>query len=328
MTGRMASRHRLCNHGRMRILFLGSGQLACPALQALADSGRHTLVAVVTQPDRPRGRRLQMEACPGNVWATTQGVPVFTPEKIGEANVVDELCALNPDILVVAAYGQFLRKNLLSAAPLGAVNIHPSLLPRYRGAAPIQWAIARGEIMTGVTILYVTERMDAGDILMQESAPILPEDTATSLEPRLATLGAALLLRTLEDVTAGTTRPAPQDESLATFAPKLTKEDGRMDWTRSATDLYNRLRGFQPWPGAFTTLRCGDESIRMKILRAEVTAAQGPAGGILSISENGLIVAAGRDALRLMDVQPEGRATMPAGAFCRGRRTMAGASFS
>lgn len=309
----------------MRILFLGSGQLACPALQAIADSGRHTLAGVVTQPDRPQGRRLRMEACPGKAWATANHVPVFTPEAIGADAVVNELRALEPELIVVAAYGQFLRRNLLNAAPRGAINIHPSRLPKYRGAAPIQWAIARGDTVTGVTILRVTEKMDAGDILLQEPAPILPDDTTESLEPRLAGLGAELLLRVMDGLAAGTVGGVPQDEAGVTFAPKLTREDGKMDWRLPAVDTRNRIRGFQPWPGAHTTLVCGEETIRLKVLSAEIVAGNGPPGQVLSAGDSGLVVAAGGDALCLTRVQPEGRAAMPAAAFCRGRRLLAGA---
>ncbi len=311
----------------MRILFLGSGQLACPALQAIADSGRHALVGVVTQPDRPQGRRLRLEACPGKAWATANQVPVFTPEAIGAESVVNELRALRPDLIVVAAYGQFLGKNLLTAAPRGAINIHPSSLPKYRGAAPIQWAIARGETVTGVTILRVTEKMDAGDILLQEYALIRPDDTAESLEPRLAGLGADLLLRAIDGLAAGTINPIPQDEAGVTFAPKLTKEDGQMDWRLPAAHMRNRIRGFQPWPGAFTTLVCGEETTRLKVLSAEIVSAIGVPGQVLSVGESGLVVAAGSDALCLTRVQPEGRPAMSAAAFCRGRRLTADARF-
>ena len=307
----------------MNIIFIGSGALACPALETVLARPADRVVAVVTQPERPRGRHLHVAACPVKALAERLGVPVHTPEKASDPVEIGALADLQPDLILVTAYGQFLKPALLAIAPLGALNIHPSLLPKYRGAAPIQWAVANGETRTGVSLLYVTERMDAGDLLAQEEAPIGDEDTAATLEPRLAALGAQLLDRTLDALAAGRASRRAQDEAQVTFAPKLTKEDGHIDWTRPAAAIRNRIRGFSPWPGCFTFLP-GERPLLLRIHAARAESAAGEPGRILEAGAHGLVVAAGEGALRRGTVQPEGRTAMPGAAFCCGHRDLAG----
>ena len=307
----------------MRILFLGSGALACPALRVLRARTADALVGVVTAPDRPGGRRLRMTSCPVKALAESEGLPVWTPEKISDPSVVAELAARSPDVAVVAAYGQFLKPNLLAVPRVATINIHPSLLPKYRGAAPVAWAIARGETETGVTVLHVTPAMDAGDMIVQERVPIRDDDTAETLEPRLAELGAALLDRALDLLVSGRAPRIPQDPAGVTFAPKLTKEDGRIDWLWPAAELRNRVRAFQPWPGSRTEFPAGSGR-GLRVLEASVAEGRGEPGEILRADAGGLVVAAGRDAVDLRVLQPEGRRPMSGTDFVNGRRPRRG----
>ena len=307
----------------MRIIFMGSGELGCPALDALLKSDRDTVVAALTQPDRPQGRRLQLAACPAKQALAGRAVPVLTPVKIGDPAFLEQLRALQPEVIVVAAYGQFLPRVLLDLPPRGVINIHPSLLPKYRGAAPIQWAVANGETETGVSIIALIEKMDAGDILAQARLPIGPEDNAATLAPQLAWLGAELTLRVLEDLRTGTVRRTPQDDRLATRAPLLKKSDGWLDWTQPAETLHNRIRGFFPWPGCSFESPCGSGQ-RVKVLRAAPVPGAGAPGTVLQADSRGLVVATGQGALGLLDVQPEGRKPQPAAAFVNGARLQAG----
>ncbi len=310
----------------MRLVFLGSGSLACPALERILKRPRDTLVGVVTQPPRPAGRGQCVRACPVLELATRWGVPVRTPERVNDPAEVAAVRAWRPDLLVVAAYGQLLGRELLSIAPLGGINVHPSLLPRYRGAAPIQWAIANGETETGVTIQFLSERMDAGDIILARREPIRPDDTAATLEPRLAALGAELLERALDLFHSPPVPRTPQDESQATRAPKLRRDDGRVDWRMPAEQLRNRIRGFYPWPGCFTMW--GDPPAHLlKIHAARVEPGQGEPGRILEWGRDGPLVATGQAALRLTRVQPEGRPVMDGGDFGRGYAAKVGERF-
>ena len=297
----------------MRILFMGSAEFACPAVRALLES-RHHLVACVTQPDRPKGRHLKLTPCPVKALAEARGLPVLTPEKIAEPEALGAVAAWQPEVIVVAAYGQYLPARLLTLPTQACVNIHPSRLPRYRGAAPIQWAVASGDTMTAVSILHVARKMDAGDIILQKDYPIGEEDTAGSLEPKLADFGAELLLKALDLLEAGIAPCEPQDENAVTWARKLEKEDGRLDWRKPATRLRNEIRGFQPWPGAFTMI--GGK--RLKVLFARVEEKVGTPGTLLDVAGEGLLVACGENALRLLEVQPEGRPAMSGRAFLNG----------
>jgi len=307
----------------MRIVFIGSGELGCPAVERLLASPQDELVAVVSQPDRPQGRHLRLTACPVKQVAASRGVPVLTPENIGDPAFMDQLAALHPDLIVVAAYGQFLPRGLLTLPPNGVINVHPSLLPKYRGAAPIQWAIANGETETGVSIIYLIEKMDAGDILAQEHMPIAPYDTTATLAPRLAALGAELLLRVIEEIRTGVVKPLPQDDALATRAPMIRKDDGRLDWSQLASTLHNRIRGFLPWPGCYFVWP-HDSMKRVKVLKTSVEPGTGIPGTVLKSDAQGLVIASGQGALRLSEVQPESRQPMLAAAFNNGARLRVG----
>jgi len=310
----------------MRILFMGSGALACPSLSALLDDGTHEVIAAVTQPDRPRGRGLEAAACPAKERLAGTDVPLLCPPDVNDPGVVARLQAYRPDVVVVAAYGQILRSGILSLPPRGCVNLHASLLPKYRGAAPIQWAIANGEPFSGVTTMYMNERMDAGDILLQKRIAIGRDEAAPRLHDRLAREGAGLLLQTLADIGRGAAKPIAQVEADASYAPKLKKEDGRMDWSLPAETIYNRWRGFQPWPGSFCRRPAGRQG-RLKVLQVRVEPAdgrRGEPGEVLDVAGPGPLVAAGRGVLRLLEVQPEGKKPMPAAAYLRGHPLAAG----
>jgi methionyl-tRNA formyltransferase len=309
----------------LRIVFLGSADFACPCLDALLRAEGVRVAAVVTQPDRPRGRQLHLAACPSKARAQAAGIPVLTPVSINTPESIAALRDLRPGLLVVVAYGQILRRAVLDLAPLGCVNIHASLLPAYRGAAPISWAIAAGERETGVTAMYINERMDAGDIIAQQRVAIAPDDTGGTLHDRLAAAGAELLAQTVAAIRAGRAARTPQDESRVTYAPKLTKEDGRIDWTAAAERIHNRVRGFQPWPGSFCTAPGKDGkpgTLRVRRTRAEPGA--GEPGLVLDAGADGPLVAAGAGAVRLLEVQPEGGRAMPGGAYLRGHALRVG----
>ena len=301
---------------------MGSGALACPLLEGIL-AGRDDLVAVVTQPDRAGGRGMQCQSCEVKTLALSRHLPVFTPENASDDAFVAQLAALKPDVVVVACFGQFLKKNLLAVPRLGTINVHPSLLPKYRGASPLQWTLANGETETGVTVLRVTPKMDAGDLLAQEKHPIAPDDDYASLEPKLAAKGAELRGRVLDAFRVGKTQGVPQDDAQATFARKLAKEDGLVDWSRPAEAIRNQLRGFSPWPGAYTFLPGG---ILLKIhgARAEEGASALP-GTVLEAGGEGPLVATGRGALRLTQVQPAGKKSMPGAAFLCGHKLAVGA---
>ena len=308
---------------RLKIILMGSGALACPLLEGILAAERDELAAVVTQPDRAGGRGLQRQACILKTRSEQHGLPVFTPAAASEESCVARMAALNPDLIIVAAYGQFLKSNLLAVPRLGAINVHPSLLPKYRGASPIQWALANGDRETGVSVLYVTPQMDAGDLLAQEAMEIAPDDTFCHLESKLATLGARLLAGVLDNLRAGRTRGIPQDGLRATFARKLVKDDGRVDWSLPAETIRNRLRGFHPWPGAYTNLP-GGSLLKIHAVLVESGPAGVLPGMVLESSPAGPLVATGVGALRLTQVQPAGKNVMSGAAFLRGHPLPAG----
>ncbi|MCX7916170.1 MAG: methionyl-tRNA formyltransferase, partial [Verrucomicrobiae bacterium] len=252
-------------------MFLGTSELAVPCLRVV----QQHVVGVVTQPDRPAGRHLQLTPPAVKFAAQSVGLPVVQPEKIREWAALEIIRQWRPDLIVVVAYGQILPAELLSLPPLGCVNVHASLLPRWRGAAPIQYAIWHGDTETGVTTMYLNERMDAGDIILQRATPILPDDTAATLHDRLAILGAELLRETVGLIEAGKAPRIPQDEARATYARKISKEQGRAEWTRPACELERQIRAFDPWPGVFT--QWGDRLL--KLWRARVRAGRSAAPG-------------------------------------------------
>ncbi|HUB06893.1 MAG TPA: methionyl-tRNA formyltransferase [Myxococcales bacterium] len=299
---------------------MGTPAFAVPSLEATADVC--DLALVVAQPDRPQGRGRRIERPPVAGWASAHGVDLFQPTKIRPPEVLERLAALAPDVVVVAAYGKILPPSFLELPRLGCVNVHASLLPRYRGAAPIQWAIARGERETGVTLMQMEEGLDTGPILAQRRCPILPEDTGVQLTDRLALLGAALLRAELPRLERGELRATRQDDAQATLAPRLTREDGRVDWTRPARELHDRIRAFQPWPGAVCALPTGAP---LKILATAVQGGTGPAGTVLAAGSAGIEVASGEGSLLLRAVQPEGGRRMTGAEFVAGHPLAPGA---
>jgi len=308
----------------MRVVFMGTGAFAVPSLEALADAG-HELAALVTQPDRERGRGQRLAAPATKAVALRRGIPVFQFPRVREPQAQAELQALRPELQVVVAFGQILPRTVIEIAPRGTVNVHASLLPRYRGAAPVQWAIANGETETGVTTMLIDEGLDTGPLLLCRRLAIGPEETAAELEPRLARLGAEILLETVRALADGTLVPQPQEHARASLAPLLRKEDGRVDWTRPAPEIACRARGFTPWPGAFTF----HDGRLLKLPRVAAlpgaAAASDVPGTVRSVGAEGVVVACGGGtALRLVLVQPESRRVLPAAAWAAGARLAPG----
>jgi methionyl-tRNA formyltransferase len=313
----------------MRLVMMGTGSFAEPTLQALLGSP-HQVVGLVTQPDRTTGkeRASTRQARSGmKELAQERGIPLFQPESINTPEGVRALDAWKPDLLVVAAYGQILSKDVLAAAPKGGVNVHASLLPKYRGAAPIAWAIYNGETETGVTIIRMSTALDAGDLLAQEKIPIGPEETAGELETRLAPLGARLALTVIDQIAAGKSSGTPQNKAAATKAPKLTKEHGLIDWTRHARGICNQIRAMQPWPTAFTFLHPPQAPpLRLIVFQARVVpdatlVLQGPRAGLVRLvpGHPHLYVETGAgDQVEILELQPAGKRRMASGEFLRG----------
>lgn len=308
----------------MRLSFMGTAIFALPSLRALLHAG-HEIALVVTQPDRPAGRGRPVTPPPVKVLAQELRLPVLQPETVRDPAVLAALRAAEPQAIVVVAYGQLLPEPILGLPPHGCVNLHASLLPKYRGPAPIPRAIMNGETVTGVTIIQIEARLDAGPILLQQAEPIRPEDTAGTLSERLALVGAQLLCQALDQMARGTGSLTPQDERVATYAPKLKPEDTRFDWTRHAKALEKMVRGLMPRPGAAT--RFGDRMV--KVLECVVEAAPGAAPGtVLAVDrEKGVLVATGKGGLWLKRVQPENRRAMGAEEFARGYRLRPGTAF-
>lgn len=309
----------------MDLVFCGTPQFAVPTLERLAQSGCK-IHLVLTQPDRPKGRGMELVASPVKQAAERLGIPVYQPEKIKQNHELRaRLDEIRPQAIIVVGYGRIIPPWMLDLPKYGNLNLHASLLPKYRGAAPIQWAIASGETVTGVTTMKINQGLDTGDILLQQELPISDEDTSETLAPKLAALGAELMLETLRGREAGTITPRPQDNSQASLAPILKKEDGRMNFERRAGEIHNRLRGFQPWPGAFTTFR----GKNLNVTAAKPAAEAGllhPAE--LVVKQGKLLAGCGNDtALELVEVQPEGKKRMPAADFVRGYRPQAGEKF-
>ncbi|MFH1566907.1 MAG: methionyl-tRNA formyltransferase [Gemmatimonadota bacterium] len=305
----------------MNVVFLGTPHFAVPSLRRLAAS-RHRILAVVTNPDRPRGRGRHLAPPPAKEAALELGLPVLQPESPRQPGLAEQLAGLGADAFAVVAYS-ILPRRLLAVPPAGAVNLHPSLLPRYRGAAPIVWALFAGETETGITTFYLNPRVDAGDLLLQERVGIGPDETAGELEARLAELGADLVVRTFDGLDDGTLAPQPQSDAGATRAPKLSRQDGRLDWTWPAAVLHNRVRGANPVPGAYTGWR-GDALKVHRSAPCDGVAGAAPGTVLQADGRDGLVVAAGRGALRLLEVQAPGKAATDGPAFVRGYRIAAG----
>jgi methionyl-tRNA formyltransferase len=301
---------------------MGTPQFAVTPLQALAEAGHH-IAGVVTRTDKPAGRGRNVAAPPVKVAALQLGLPVYQPKRVREPEFSETLRKLDPEAIVVAAYGQILPKEILTMPKYGCVNIHASLLPAYRGAAPINWAILRGDGETGITVMQMDEGMDTGGVLMQEGLPIDLKDTAGTLTEKLSVLGAKLITKTLPLIESGALKPVPQDGSKATSAPLLKKEDGLINWALSAEDICNHVRGFTPWPGAYSFL---DGTI-LKVLESEALPAGGEPAVLYRGFQNTLEVGAGRGRLRILRLQPAGGKPMSSADFLRGHRGIEGKKF-
>jgi methionyl-tRNA formyltransferase len=309
----------------MRLVFMGTAPFACPTLHRLLASP-HQVVAVVTQPDRPRGRGQQPAASAVKVVALEHHLPIMQPASLRPTTVVNELAAWHPDVIVVVAYGNILPAVVLMLPPHGCVNVHASLLPKYRGPAPINWTLIEGETQTGYTIIQMDEHVDTGPILWSGSCPVQPDDDALSLGARLAESGAAGMVEVLTALECGTLTARPQPAEGASQAPKLTRELGRLDWRQTAVTLHNLIRGLVPWPGATASF----QNLEVKIWRARVLdmSSELPPGTITALTPEGLCVACGAQQLLLQEIQPANRRRMPARDFVQGYRVQQGQCFA
>ena len=308
----------------LRVVFMGTPELSCNSLRALMESQEFLLAAVVTQPDRPKGRELKLQPSPVKELALQANLPVLQPERARDETFLVALRDLRPDLVVVAAYGQLLPRSILDLPRFGCLNVHTSLLPRYRGAAPIQWAILNGDAETGVTIMKMDAGLDTGNILTQAVTPIHPEDTSETLHGRLAALGAELLVRTIPDYVAGKVVSRPQPTEGVSHAPKIKKQDGHVDWNQPARSIWNRVRGLVPWPGAFTFLPGQPQPHLLKIWQAEPAQSAGLHGEVLQADKTGILVGCGRDALRILVLQREGGRRLTAQEFLAGHPLLPG----
>jgi methionyl-tRNA formyltransferase len=296
----------------MRVLFIGTGEIGVPTLEALLKS-EHDLIGVVTQPDKPVGRSQKVEPPPIKKALGDRELAILQPARIKAPDALDGIRELGPDVIVVMAYGQILPGELLEMPKIACINLHASLLPRWRGAAPIQAAIAAGDPVTGITVMYVDEGLDTGDILLQHKIDIAPNETGGSLHDRLAGIAPVALLKALDLLAKGKAPRVPQDDAVATVASKLKREHGRINWNEPAEVIERKIRAFNPWPSAFTTI----ESRNLKIFSARIIDRSGKAGDIVS-KENELVIAASDRALSLLEIQMEGKRRMSAAEFVRG----------
>ena len=307
----------------LRIVFFGTPELAVPCIEAV--TARHTVTAAVCQPDKPKGRGRKLVAPPVKAWAEEHGIPVVQPVKLNDGAFEAWLRTQQPDVCVLAAYGRLLRQPILDVPRHGFLNLHPSLLPKHRGPAPIRGALLEGAEVTGVTIMRLSLEMDAGDLLLQEEAPIRPDDTALTLTPRLAEQGAALMVRALELVETGQAVFTPQDDSQATFTRMFAKEDGRIRWDRPARDLHNLVRAAQPWPAA----QCAFRGETFRILKTEIIEgdAEDSPGTIVEVGKDRLVVATGAGRLAVLELQAPGKRAMAVADFLRGHEIAPGGGF-
>ena len=297
---------------RFRVIFMGTPDFAVPCLARLVEIS--DVVAVVTQPDRPKGRGQKLLPPPVKAFAQEHGIAVYQPVRVKAPDFVDVLRGLAPDLIVVVAFGQILSKEILSLPPLGCINVHASLLPRYRGAAPMQWAIVRGEKETGVTTMFMDEGLDTGDMLMRETLPITQAMTAAELHDAMMKLGADVLEKTLFSLSEGTLKRTPQDDALSTYAPLLDKEVGRIDWKKSAQEIHDLVRGLNSWPGAYTMLA----GQKFKIGRTRLAEGTAEPGEIVSVTKQGLLVGTGEAMLEILELQAPSKKKMAAGDYVRG----------
>jgi methionyl-tRNA formyltransferase len=318
----------------MKIVFMGTAELSCASLEKLARDENFSVIAVVTQPDKPKGRDLRLQFSPVKILAEKLNLPILQPAKARDEKFISELRELKPDLIVVVAYGQILPQSILDMPKFGCLNIHTSLLPKYRGASPIQSAILNGETETGVTIMKMDAGLDTGEIVAQARTPISPEDNSQTLHDRLARFGAELLVGTIPDYVAGKISAQPQPTDGASYAAKIKKEDGKIDWKKPASEILNCLRAFTPWPGAFTFLNSRLLKIYKASLAQEVCYEGIPlhsnglkAGTVLSADKNGILVLCGEDALMIFELQREGGRRMNVAEFLAGNSLKAGDKF-
>jgi methionyl-tRNA formyltransferase len=310
----------------MRIVFMGTAELSCASLVKMA--GKFSVAAVVTQPDKPKGRELKLTLSPVKNLAEKLNLPVLQPLKARDEKFISELRELKPDLIVVVAYGQILPQSILDLPKFGCLNVHTSLLPKYRGASPIQSAILNGETETGVTIMKMDAGLDTGEIISQARTPILPTDDSQILHDRLAQRGAELLVETIPDYVAGKITPQPQPIEGASYAAKIKKEDGKIDWNEPGEKVLNRLRAFTPWPGAFTFLQAEPKPQLLKIWKAELVEKSGGAGEVLSADKSGIVAGCGQNALRILELQREGGRRLTAEQFLTGFPLKPGGKFA
>ena len=308
----------------MRIVFMGTPDFSVPTLECLIR--KHDVVAAVTQPDRPKGRGKAMQSSPVKMTALAHDIPVYQPVKVRDEAFVSVLKELNPDVIVVVAFGQILPESILNLPRWGCINVHASLLPRYRGAAPIQWAVIDGEKETGVTIMYMDKGLDTGDMIAKASVAIDEKETGESLHDKLAVLGGPLLLKVLDDLEKGIDHREKQDDSLSCYAGMLTKDMGRIDWNKDAASIERLVRGLNSWPSAYTYYK--DKTL--KIWSADVTPGKEDAipGRVIAVDQDSFTVQTGQDALRILEVQLQGKKRMPVKAFLLGNSVEPGMLFS
>ncbi len=304
----------------LNLVLCGTPRFAVPTLEKLVEAG-FNMRLVVTRPDKPRGRGMELAPSPVKQRALELGLTVTQPEKIkNNEEVCAQLTVLHPDVIIVVGYGRIIPQWMIDLPPLGNINLHASLLPKYRGAAPVQWAIARGEAVTGVTTMRIDAGLDTGDILLQKEVAIAPQDTTETLAPRLAAIGADLMVETLHGLKAGTIQPRPQDNTKATLAPSLKKEDGRIEFHLTAQEICNRVRGFQPWPGTFTSFR-GKNLHVWAATPVQRTLAEGE---VIVDTDRFMVGCGAGTALALLEVQPEGKKRMAVRDFVHGYRPRTG----
>jgi methionyl-tRNA formyltransferase len=307
----------------LRVIFMGTPEFACPTLQKLVDRGEQ-VVAVVTQPDRPKGRGQRLMPPPVKELAVRHEIPVYQPVKVRDSDVIEIIRNLAPDVIVVVAFGQILPKSLLDIPPLGCINVHASLLPRYRGAAPLNWCIINGETETGVTTMLMDVGLDTGPMLLKQSTPVDQNEDIVSLHDRMSAMGAELLSETLDGLAAGTIVPQEQEGSQSCYAAMLKKEDGRIDWNRDAGSIHNQVRGLAAWPVAYTFL---DDQV-LKVYRTRVAEGNGLPGTVLQANKQGIEVACQKGSLIIEELQLAGKKRLEAASFLAGYTITAGKLFS
>lgn len=300
----------------MRIVFMGTPEFAVPSLKALVEGG-HDICGVFTQPDKPKNRGMKLLATPIKEYAITENIPVFQPEKMRDGNALEVLKRLAPDLIVVAAYGKILPVDILALPPKGCINVHSSLLPKYRGAAPINWAILNGECESGVTIMYMAEGLDTGDIIAARSTPIDPNENAQQLHDRLALMGAELVTEIVSQMEHGEIHGSKQDDELSCYAPMLSKELSPIDWGKPAKKIHDQVRGLYPWPSAVSEI----DGVRCKIIRTALTeeTTMKTAGAFVQADKKGMKISCGNgEVLEILELQPDGKKAMTAAAFLMG----------